>query len=115
MGAKRFFFNHVIYNDLKLFYVETLKSFTPSKANAPNDNFDPQCINDSIFDLLYDSSFLSSLFMKPKRFSIEQELRLVFEMPKDVPDVLRINDRGLVRHIEVVQKLALFRDVLPLG
>ena len=41
--------------------------------------------------------------MKPTRFSIENELRFVFEMAKDVPHVLRITDKGLLRHIEIIQ------------
>src|SRR5262245_32765981 len=40
-----------------------------------------QMINDSMFEFLYKRSFLPSLYVKPTRFSVEQELRLVFEMP----------------------------------
>jgi hypothetical protein len=69
----------------------------------PPGNFDPDLIDDATFDLLYDNSFLPSLFVKPTRFSIEEELRLVFEMPKDVPDVLRTTNKGLLRHIEIIQ------------
>jgi hypothetical protein len=104
LGAKRFYFNRVIYNDLKMFRVKTLKQIRLSRTE-PRGNFDPQLIDNAIFDLLYDNSFLASLFMKPTRFSIEEELRLVFEMPKDVspPYVLRKTDKGLLRHIEVIQ------------
>jgi hypothetical protein len=97
LGARRFFLHQVIYDDLKIFRVKTLKSF-----NGRTRNFDPQVISDSIFDLLYDSSFLPSLYIKPTRFSVEQELRLVFEMPHDVPHKSQITDRGLLRHIEIV-------------
>jgi hypothetical protein len=97
LGARRFFLHQVIYDDLKIFRVKTLKSF-----NGRTRNFDPQVISDSIFDLLYDSSFLPSLYIKPTRFSVEQELRLVFEMPNDVPHKSQITDRGLLRHIEIV-------------
>jgi hypothetical protein len=99
LGAKRFYFNHVIYNDLKLFRTET-----PKPIHLPSDKFDPRVVDDAIFDLLYEASFLSSLFMKPTRFSIEEELRLVFEMPKDVPPphVLRLTDTDLLNHIEVI-------------
>jgi hypothetical protein len=103
LGAQRVYANHVRYNDLKMFRVKTVRSFNVGNQNAPNGNFDPQMINDSLFDFLYERSFLSSLFMKPTRFSIEQELRLVFEMPKDVPDVLRISNQGLLKHVEVIQ------------
>ena len=102
LRAKRYYFNHVIYNDLKMFRIRTVKSIILSRTDPPGD-FDPDLIGDAIFDLLYDNSFLPSLFMKPTRFSIEEELRLVFEMPKDVPDVLRIANKALLRHIEIVQ------------
>jgi hypothetical protein len=92
----------VIYNDLKMFRLRTLKSIVLSRTDPPGD-FDPDLIDDGIFDLLYKSSFLPSLFMKPTRFSIENELRLVFEMAKDVPHVLRITDKGLLRYIEIIQ------------
>jgi hypothetical protein len=103
LGAKKYYFNKVSYNDLKLFRANTLKSFDLSRPNAPNNNFDPGVIDKAAFDLLYDTSFLSSLFMKPTRFSVEQELRLVFEMPKDVPDVIRLQNPELAKHIEIVQ------------
>lgn len=102
LGAKRYYFNHVMYNDLKIFRIKTLKSILLSRADPPGD-FDPDLIGDATFDLLYDNSFLPSLFMKPTRFSIEEELRLVFEMPKDVPDVLRTTNKDLLKHIEIVQ------------
>jgi hypothetical protein len=103
LGATGFYFNHVIYNDLKMFRARTLKSLDLVKTGAPNDNFDPQVFDDAMFDFLYDSTFLPSLFMKPTRFSAEQELRLTFEMSKDVPDVLKITDKNLLKYIEIIQ------------
>ena len=101
LGAKRFYFNRVVYNDLKMFRIKTLKSLYLSKANSTD--FDPQLIDDAIFDLLYDNSFLPGLFMKPTRFSVENELRLVFEMPGDVPPphVIRKTDKALLKYIEI--------------
>jgi hypothetical protein len=103
LGATGFYFNHVIYDDLKMFRARTLKSFDLVKTDAPNDNFDPQVIDDAVFDLLYDITFFPSLFMKPTRFSVEQELRLTFEMSKDVPDVLKITNKNLLKYIEIIQ------------
>jgi hypothetical protein len=104
LGAKRFYFNRVTYNDLKIFWVNTLKTIRLSRFDPPGD-FDPTLINDAIFDLLYDSSFLPSLFMKPTRFSIEDELRLVFELPADVPPphVIIKADKTLLKYIEIIQ------------
>jgi hypothetical protein len=104
LGAKRVYFNHVRYNDLKMFRTKTLKKIKLSQDEPPG-NFDPDLVTDAIFDLLYKNSFLPSLFMKPSRFSTENELRLVFEMPTDVPPphVLRLVDPNLLRHIEFIQ------------
>jgi hypothetical protein len=104
LGARRYYFNRVVYNDLKMFRIRTLKLIRLSRTE-PTGNFDPHLIDGAIFDLLYESSFLPSLFMKPTRFSVEEELRLVFEMPKDVPPphVLRRTDKALLKYIELLQ------------
>ena len=75
VGATRFYFNRVIYNDLKMFCVRTLKSFDVVRAGATNGNFGPQVITEGIFDFLLNCSFLPSLFIKPTRFAIEEELK----------------------------------------
>ena len=102
LNAHRFYFNHVRYNDLKMFRAKTLKSVQLSRDEPP-ENFDPSLINDLAFDLFYEKSVLPSLFIKPSRFSVEEELRLVFEMPRDVPEVLRINDKDLLKYIEIIR------------
>ncbi|MBR0695566.1 hypothetical protein [Bradyrhizobium lablabi] len=102
-GANRFYYGHVIYNDLKLLRAKTLKTIRLSQE--PSTNFDPALINDALFDLLYKTSFHPSLFMKPTRFAIEDELRLVFEMPVDVPPpyVLRKANVDLMKHIDIIR------------
>ena len=104
LGAKKFYFNKVVYNDLKMFRIKTLKTVRLSRTEPPG-NFDPQLIDEAIFDLLYGNSFLPSLFMKPTRFSIEEELRLVFETPEDVPPphVLIMKEKALLKHVEIIQ------------
>jgi hypothetical protein len=101
LGAKRFYFNRVIYNDLKMFRTRTLQKLKLSLDEPPG-NFDPKLVTDAMFDLFYKDSFLPSLFMKPSRFSEESELRIVFEMPSDIPPprVLRLHDANLLKHIE---------------
>jgi len=103
LGARRFYFNHVSYNDLKMFRTRTLQTLRLSQVDPP-ENFDPNLVTDTVFDLLYKNSFLPSLFMKPTRFLMENELRLVFEMPADVPapHVLRLVNPSLVKHIEFI-------------
>jgi hypothetical protein len=100
LGASRYYINHVQYNDLKLFRAKTLKRFHFSE---PSGNFDLEAIDDAMFKYLYQSTFHSSLYIKPTRFSQEAELRLVFEIDKDIPNVLRAIDAGLSKHIEVVE------------
>jgi hypothetical protein len=103
LGARRFYFNHVSYNDLKMFRTRTLQTLRLSQDDPPGD-FDPNLVTDAVFDLLYKNSFLPSLFMKPTRFLTENELRLVFEMPADIPapHVLRLVNPNLVKHIEFI-------------
>jgi len=62
----------------------------------------PDLVTDAIFNLFYERSFFASLFMKPTRFAAEKELRLVFEMPTDIPPpgALRVADPALLVHIE---------------
>ena len=67
LGAKKFYFNTVVYNDLKMFRINTLKTVRLSQTEPPG-NFDFELISEAIFELLYGNSFLPSLFMKPTRF-----------------------------------------------
>lgn len=94
LGATNYYFNRVVYNDLKMFRIRTLGRI--------RDNF-PGEMDDRIFELLYEDTFLASFFMKPMRFCIERELRLVFEMPKDIPEVLRIENADLAKHVEILE------------
>ena len=52
LGARRYFLGQLLYDDLNIFQLKTLKSWTAGE-NVPN----PQAINDSIFDLLYGAAF----------------------------------------------------------
>ena len=89
------------YSDLKLLRIKTLHRFNVAASNA-NKDFDSCIIDDKLFDFLYDNSFLPSLFMKPLRFADESELRIVFELPNDVPGHVRISDKRLLEQIEIV-------------
>jgi len=58
-----------------------------------------------VISLLSKHVYLSSLFVKPKGFENENEIRLVFEMRKDVKRkrrVLDIHNEGLLDYVEVI-------------
>jgi hypothetical protein len=96
LGAKRFVLKKVIYDDLNIFKTSTLRSFDDVNV------FHPQNIDDASFEFLQKRGVVPSLYVKPTtRFPIEQEFRLVFEMRNDVQPTI-IADRGLMRHVEVV-------------
>jgi hypothetical protein len=93
LGGLRVRTGIVSYNDLKLFRTKTLKSLK---------NIEPNKIDNRTFDYLCKTAMLPSLFMKPTRFSNEQELRLAFELPKDLPAYVRIENSELAALIEEV-------------
>ncbi len=101
IGAKRYHFNRVAYDDLKLFKTKTLNRFNFARNKLSTD-FDPAAIDDKLFKFLCAKSFFASLFMKPLRFVDESELRIAFELSKDVRGCVRITDEGLLQHIEVI-------------
>jgi hypothetical protein len=99
--ARRHYFNRVAYDDLKLFRTKTLNRFNFAQNNRGTD-FDPAIIDDKLFRFLCDKSFFASLFMKPLRFVNESELRIAFELSEDVPGCVRITDKSLLQHIEII-------------
>jgi len=101
IGAKRYHFNRVAYNDLKLFRTKTLNRFNFAR-NTVSTDFDPATIDDRLFRFLCEKSFFASLFMKPLRFVDESELRIAFELSKDVPGCVRVSNESLLNHLEVI-------------
>ncbi len=93
INAKRYYFNYVQYSNQKVYNVDAaIKDL--AKVNPD--------LTDEFFDCLYKYSSLPSLYVKPMRFKIEDELRLVFEMPKDVKKFLRITNKGLLDYIKII-------------
>jgi hypothetical protein len=101
IGAKRYHFNRVAYDDLKLFKTKTLNRFNFARNKLSTD-FEPAAIDDKLFKFLCDRSFLPSLFMKPRRFQDESEIRIAFELSKDIPGCVRITDQGLLQHLGII-------------
>jgi hypothetical protein len=103
IGAARVNIRDVVYSDPKTFRVET--NFKTDPEILRDDTLEGlHSFNRQMFQVLYDAALLPSLFSKPKEFSVEQERRVAFELPYDVPgDFIRISDPGLLDHIRVVR------------
>jgi len=93
IGAIRFYINRVQYADLKIYHIND-NSFDVESAASPD-------INEKVFKSLYNYSFLPSLYVKPSGFSPEQEIRIVFEMPRDTKKIIRISNKGLLDYIQI--------------
>jgi hypothetical protein len=83
LNAQRFYFNLVVYNDLKMFRTNTLKSIRLSRDGPPG-NFDPNLIDDRVFDLLYDKSFLQRSAGCGAAKARHRDDRAASEQPKQV-------------------------------
>ncbi len=91
IGAIRWCIRRVDYSDLKAYRIKQIIK------NMPKAGFD---MNEELFECLLNASTLPSIFVKPMRFSDENELRLVFEMPKDVKKQLTLHNQGLLQYID---------------
>jgi hypothetical protein len=92
IGAKKWYLQKVQYSDFKAYKIEhEIKTLETSNLS----------FNEEIFDILYKHSFFPSIFVKPTRFNTEKELRLIFEMPKDVRKELKFDNLGLVNQIKI--------------
>lgn len=58
---------------------------------------------EEIIELLLSTSLYPSLYVKPKMFYLENELRIVFEMPDDYPTYHRFKDETLLNHIKFIE------------
>lgn len=91
IGAIRWYIRRVDYSDFKSYRINQIIK------NMPKAGFD---MNEELFECLLNASTLPSIFVKPMRFSDENELRLVFEMPKDAKKQLSLHNKGLLQYID---------------
>ena len=91
IGAVRWYIRRVDYSDFKAYRIKQIIK------NIPKSGFD---MNEELFECLLNASTLPSIFVKPMRFSDENELRLVFEMPKDAKKQLSLHNQGLLQYID---------------
>ena len=92
IGARRVLISRIQYTDSKLYQFE--------KKNYQVGN-EIRTAFDDLYDDILQNLPLPSLFLKPSFFKPENEVRLAFEMPKDVKRNLDLNNLGLLRQIEI--------------
>lgn len=94
IGAKNWTIKKVTYSDFKAYSTNQL--ITDLKGVSPD-------LSDEFFNYLIQYSFLPSIFCKPTCFSTENELRLTFEMDKNVKKKMNFDNLGLLDQIEIIK------------
>lgn len=99
IGAKYFYCYEVKYSTRKVFSINMGNVYLDLMIK------DKYKITPNLFDLFYNNSFFPSLFIKPVFFSEEKEIRIAFEMPKDINEPIDIESKELLKHIEIIDAL----------
>jgi hypothetical protein len=99
IGAKKWDLKKIIYQDFKASYFE-IPMDNELLSSLLNEKF---VMTPKFFNLLYESSKTSSLFVKPSYFKPEEELRITFTMEKDVKKFLDFHNQGLLNYIEFIK------------
>lgn len=90
--AKRYFIQNIEYNTLKLYI---------NKNKIRNSKIDvKQILTPEYFDIIKEHIVYPSLFVKPESFKPENEVRIVFEMSKDIKVPLRFEHNELLKFIK---------------
>jgi hypothetical protein len=92
INARSYFIQNVEYNTLKL-YINKDKIIN-SKINLN------QILSAEYFEILKEHLLYPSLYVKPGTFKNENEVRIVFEMPKDQFKPYRFENKELLKHIK---------------
>lgn len=93
INAIRYFIQKIEYNTLKSY-------FNPRVYLDPEINVTDNILTQKYFDILYENLIYPSLFVKPEAFKDENEVRIIFEMPKDYNKPYRFKNKSLLKHIE---------------
>jgi hypothetical protein len=94
IGAKNWTIKKVTYSDFKAY--STTQLISDLKGVSPD-------LSEEFFNYLIEYSYLPSIFCKPTRFSPESELRLTFEMDKNVKRKMQFDNLGLLSDIEIIK------------
>jgi hypothetical protein len=92
IGALGFTVGKVEYTNSKISKSKRIKTTTFSPENFIH--------REDIIELLLSVSIYPSLFVKPKMFEEENELRIIFEMPNDYATCHRFSDASLLDEIK---------------
>lgn len=87
IGARAWYIYKMLYTDLK-----TYINHSPISNNEINPK---RLVSDEYIKEVYNQSLIPSVFIKPNRFKVESEVRIVFEMSKDQKCPKRISNKGL--------------------
>lgn len=91
--AIKYFIHKVEYNSLKTY-------INPKVYINENINVADRILVPEYLDILYQNLIYPSLFVKPEAFSSEDEVRIVFEMPRDYNKPYRFKNKKLLKHIQ---------------
>lgn len=90
IGAKKWELKTVEYNDFKAGTIK--KEIRDYNGVSPD-------LSEELFQILLDASAIPSVFIKPKRFQSEKELRLSFTMDR------QIYDREFIECPEILEEI----------
>ena len=94
VSAKRYFIQNVEYKTLKLYICK--KKIHEPKIDVRN------ILTPAYFEIIKEHLVYPGLFVKPESFVRENEVRIVFEMPKDQTKPYRFENKALLNYVEVV-------------
>jgi len=94
IGAEKWEIKKVTYSDYK--------AYSTTQLIADLNGVNPD-LSEEFFNYLIKYSFLPSLFCKPTRFSAESELRLTFEMDKNVKRKMQFDNLGLLNDFKIIK------------
>ena len=105
LGAHRYRVYDVIYRDVQSYTAECkgVKRFIEITGRRDLAIRALKKINKEFFELFYEYGLMPGLFVKPRKYFVENERKLVFETPKDIRNKpIIVNDDALRDCIELL-------------
>jgi hypothetical protein len=101
IGATRARVHDVVYHDVLNFAGE-LPGVDHLFEITGRDNLTREAlhrVNERFFNVFYEYGMLPALFTKPLRYADERERRIVFDMPQDLNELVKIEDRSFLEYV----------------